>query len=369
MNAPANLAAVLPMPSARPSTTTRPKPPSGATLFSRWSPRRAPSAPASSSTNWRAWPARSAWAGQPELNTPYVNTIAVEEQPTFPGDLAIEERLASLMRWNALAMVVRANQAYRRTGRPHRQLRQRGRSVRDGLQPFLPRAQREPRRRPGVLSAAQRARRVRARFSRRAFERARPACTTGKSSRAPARGARGLSQLPAPVADARLLAVPHRLDGHRADQLDLPRALHALPHAPPVARLRRPQSVGRVRRRRDGRAREHERAHAGRARGAGQPGVGGQLQPAAAGRPGARQRPHHRRAGKAVCRRGLERHQTGLGQRLGRPVCPRPHRRADPRVCGHGGRPDADLRRQGRALQPRQLLRPERRARRAWRRA
>ena len=47
----------------------------------------------------------------PELSTPYVNSISVNEQPVFPGDLAIEERLASLMRWNALAMVVRANQA------------------------------------------------------------------------------------------------------------------------------------------------------------------------------------------------------------------------------------------------------------------
>jgi pyruvate dehydrogenase E1 component len=53
---------------------------------------------------------------QPELNTPYVNTIAVEDQPAFPGDLAVEERLASLMRWNALAMVVRANQAYGELG-------------------------------------------------------------------------------------------------------------------------------------------------------------------------------------------------------------------------------------------------------------
>jgi len=53
---------------------------------------------------------------QPELNTPYVNTIAVEDQPAFPGDLALEERLASLMRWNALAMVVRANQAYGELG-------------------------------------------------------------------------------------------------------------------------------------------------------------------------------------------------------------------------------------------------------------
>ena len=53
---------------------------------------------------------------EPELATPYVNSIPVNEQPDFPGDLAIEERLASLMRWNALAMVVRANQAYGELG-------------------------------------------------------------------------------------------------------------------------------------------------------------------------------------------------------------------------------------------------------------
>ncbi len=53
---------------------------------------------------------------QPGLNTPYVNTVAVQDQGVFPGDLAIEERLASIMRWNALAMVVRANQAYGELG-------------------------------------------------------------------------------------------------------------------------------------------------------------------------------------------------------------------------------------------------------------
>jgi pyruvate dehydrogenase E1 component len=53
---------------------------------------------------------------QPAHGTPYVNIISVEQQPSFPGDLAIEERLASLMRWNALAMVVRANQAYGELG-------------------------------------------------------------------------------------------------------------------------------------------------------------------------------------------------------------------------------------------------------------
>jgi len=55
-------------------------------------------------------------AWQPDLNTPYVNTIPAAAQPTFPGDLAVEERLASWMRWNALAMVVRANKAYGELG-------------------------------------------------------------------------------------------------------------------------------------------------------------------------------------------------------------------------------------------------------------
>ena len=52
----------------------------------------------------------------PDLVTPYTNTIPVDEQPEFPGDLAIEEKLASLMRWNALAMVARANEAYGELG-------------------------------------------------------------------------------------------------------------------------------------------------------------------------------------------------------------------------------------------------------------
>ena len=52
----------------------------------------------------------------PELVTPYVNTVPVHEQQPFPGDLALEEKLASLMRWNALAMVARANGAYGELG-------------------------------------------------------------------------------------------------------------------------------------------------------------------------------------------------------------------------------------------------------------
>ena|SRR5579863_502783 len=41
--------------------------------------------------------------------TPYVNTIPVHQQPFFPGDQEMERRIKSLVRWNALAMVVRAN--------------------------------------------------------------------------------------------------------------------------------------------------------------------------------------------------------------------------------------------------------------------
>jgi len=53
---------------------------------------------------------------KPVRGTPYVNSIPLSRQAPFPGDLAIEERLASLIRWNALAMVVRANQAYGELG-------------------------------------------------------------------------------------------------------------------------------------------------------------------------------------------------------------------------------------------------------------
>ena len=43
------------------------------------------------------------------LTTPYLNTIPVESQPEYPGDRALERRIKSIMRWNAMAMVVKAN--------------------------------------------------------------------------------------------------------------------------------------------------------------------------------------------------------------------------------------------------------------------
>src|ERR671935_2464623 len=52
----------------------------------------------------------------PVLNTPYKNSIALAEQPQFPGNLELESRLSAIVRWNALAMVVRANRAYPELG-------------------------------------------------------------------------------------------------------------------------------------------------------------------------------------------------------------------------------------------------------------
>jgi pyruvate dehydrogenase E1 component len=42
-------------------------------------------------------------------NTPYINTIHADEQVPYPGSREIERRIKSLVRWNAMAMVVRAN--------------------------------------------------------------------------------------------------------------------------------------------------------------------------------------------------------------------------------------------------------------------
>ena len=55
----------------------------------------------------------AAWRNQlfvpQSLTTPYFNTIEVKQQPPLPGDRAIEHKLRSIIRWNAVAIVLRAN--------------------------------------------------------------------------------------------------------------------------------------------------------------------------------------------------------------------------------------------------------------------
>jgi pyruvate dehydrogenase E1 component len=54
--------------------------------------------------------ARSLAGARPQwFQTPYRNTISADDQPAYPGDLDLEQRIVAAVRWNALAMVVRAN--------------------------------------------------------------------------------------------------------------------------------------------------------------------------------------------------------------------------------------------------------------------
>ncbi len=46
------------------------------------------------------------------LNTPYLNTIPREQEPPYPGDRGIERQVKSYIRWNAMAMVVKANRLH-----------------------------------------------------------------------------------------------------------------------------------------------------------------------------------------------------------------------------------------------------------------
>ena len=41
------------------------------------------------------------------LNTPYINSIPVSEQPVYPGDIELEKKIENIIRWNAMAMVLR----------------------------------------------------------------------------------------------------------------------------------------------------------------------------------------------------------------------------------------------------------------------
>lgn len=50
------------------------------------------------------------------ISTPYVNTIPSEEEPAYPGNREIERRIKSLARWNAMAMVVKANRVHNGLG-------------------------------------------------------------------------------------------------------------------------------------------------------------------------------------------------------------------------------------------------------------
>jgi hypothetical protein len=196
-------------------------------------------------------------------------------------------------------------------------------ALRDRLQPLLPRQGRRQRRRPHLHPGPRRTRHLRPRVPRGRLD-------EDDLDQLPPRDRRrqGPVELPAPAPDARLLGVPHGVDGPRPDQLALPGPLQPLPAQPPARRHQRQSRVwcflG------DGECDEPEtlgRHLAGRPREARQPDLGRQLQPAAPRRPGARQRQDHPGARGRVPRRRLERDQ-GVWGTPGTSCSPRHRRRA-----------------------------------------
>ena len=134
-------------------------------------------------------------------------------------------------------------QAVLRARRSHRLLPVAGDAVRGRLQPLLARAVGRARRRPRLLPGPLLPRQLRPRLPRGPPDR-------GAARQLPPGGRRQRPLLlPAPVADAGLLAVPDGVARHRRDHLDLPGAVHAVPGRTLDQRDRRPQGLGVPRRR------------------------------------------------------------------------------------------------------------------------
>ena len=145
-----------------------------------------------------------------------------DEQVPIPGDREIERRIKSLVRWNALAMVVRANRESDGIGGHISTYASAATLYEVGVQPLLPR---QGRRRATPTSSTTRATRrrasTRARSSKAGSTETAPARTSATSC-APERRPVVVS---ASVADAGLLGVPDGLDGPRPADGDLPGAV------------------------------------------------------------------------------------------------------------------------------------------------
>ena len=228
--------------------------------------------------------------------------------PRRPGDRAQDPQLHPLERAGDRPA---REQGKLRAGRPHRELPVLGTALRHRLHAFLARAQRRPRRRPDLHPGPRLARDLRPQLHRgTAVGRAAAQVPPGGRRRRP-------EFLPASLADARLLAVPDGVDGPGAADGDLPGAIPEVPAWPGPRRDGQPQGLGVPGRRRVRRAREPGRHLVGRARASRQPGVRDQLQPAAPGRPGPRQRQDHPGAGGHLQGCRLERASRSCGARAG----------------------------------------------------
>ena len=160
--------------------------------------------------------------------TPYVNTIPADQQPPYPGNREIERRIKSIIRWNAMAMVVRANKQFDGIGGHistyasaatlyevafNHFFRGRGDDGYSGDQ--------------DLLSGARLPRHLRTGLPRGSFDRKEP----GELPPRVATRARFVLVSP-PLVHARFLGISHGIDGARSDHGDLPGAIQSLPGGP-----------------------------------------------------------------------------------------------------------------------------------------
>ena len=161
------------------------------------------------------------------LNTPYVNTIPASEETPFPGDREIERRIKSIIRWNAMAMVVRANKYDPGIGGHISTYASLATLFEVGFNHFFHGSYGDQ---PGDLVYFQG--HASPGIYARAFLEGRLTEKHLENFRHELREQPGLSSYPHPWLMPGLLAVPDGLDGPRPDQRHLPGALHALPGEP-----------------------------------------------------------------------------------------------------------------------------------------
>ncbi len=127
----------------------------------------------------RSCPSATAW----NCRSPRPRPTSTRSRPTssrrIPATAELERRIKSFIRWNAMAMVTRANRDHAGIGGHISHVRLVRHAVRSRLQPLLPRhAARRLRRRPGLLPRPRGARHVRPRVPRRPPHRSRTSSTS-----------------------------------------------------------------------------------------------------------------------------------------------------------------------------------------------
>ncbi len=299
--------------------------------------------------------AREKQVGVPALrSTDYINTIPPEREPWFPGDEEAERRIRAFIRWNAAVMVSSANRKGLEVG-GHIATYQSSASLYEvGFNHFFRGKDHEGggdqlyiqgHGSPGIYARAF----LEGRLTEEQLYRFRQEVQHGKGA--------GLPSYPHPRLMPDFWEFPTVSMGLTAIGSIYQARFNRYLDNRGIKDTNAAARVGLHGRRRDGRARVARRDPRRGPRGARQPHLDHQLQPAAARRPGDRQRQDHAGARGQLPRRRLERHQGRLGSRVGRPARQGRRRRPGQPDELHARRPVPDLLDRGRRLRPRALLR------------